>query len=107
MNITLILYRPAQKGEKKPEVQDKEILKGVFRTQMEPKFFRVVRHGLSSIFPPKVWKLLHLTAKLYRLLNSCRNEHLAHRDGHTDPWDWGLGGVKVCASGPNKMLQGS
>lgn len=57
--------------------------------------------------PPKVWKLLHLTAKLYRLLSSCRNEHLAHRDGHTDLWDWGLGGVKVCASGPNKMLQGS
>lgn len=54
MNITLILYRPAQKGGKKPEVQDKETLKGVFRTQMEPKFFRVVRHGSSSTSPQGV-----------------------------------------------------
>lgn len=27
------------------------------------------------------------------------------REGHTDLLDWGLGGVKVSASGSNKMLQ--
>lgn len=27
------------------------------------------------------------------------------REGHTDPWDWGLGGAQVSASSSNKMLQ--
>lgn len=39
MNITFILYRPAQKGEKKPEVQHQATVQGVCRTQMEPRAF--------------------------------------------------------------------
>lgn len=105
LNISItILYRPSQKGGKKPDVQHQATVKVVCRTQMEPKSFTVVR--LSSIFP-KSLEAVTSDCKVYRLHRSCRNEHLAHRDGHTDLWDWGLGGVKVRASGLNKMLKGS
>lgn len=106
MNITLTPYRPAQKGKKNLKSNIKQVWKVCAGPKRSPSLSQWSDMDWAQS-PPRVWKLLHLTAKLYRLHSSCRIEHLARRDGHTDLWDWGLGGVKVCASGLNKMLQGS
>lgn len=100
MSVTLIPYRPCQICEK-TEVQHQATVVDACGTQMEPKPFSVVRHESNST-SLNVWKIFHLTAKLYSLHSHCRNEHLVPREGHTDLWDWGLGGAKVSASDPKQ-----